>query len=477
MRQIKIFHKIILANLANILLIAVTGFLAYHSLDQVLTKLRFMEITDNLGSSFLEMRLAEKNFFLYGEKSALSDILAKLDSIVKTVKRSRPNIVKAIGETKTARLESNLQDYSRTLKDARVGDLAVQAKVRAAGHKVMEFTTSITSSERATVNRIIAGSERGLFLSFVLILVIAVGVTLLISVRVLGSLKRIEKAAFLISEGQFERIEPETSRDECGMAVSALLAMAGELRNREEQMLEARKLAAIGILIAGVSHEIGNPLNNISMLAQNFVELYDRMDKDEHLEYVKKMEDETGRIQRIVKDLLDFARPKKPDFTETQINEVVNKSMRLVQNMISICNIDSTLTLQEELPTVYVDEHQIQGVLINLLTNSIHASSPGDRLRLSTRYNTDSNRVEVEVEDTGKGISPEILPHIFDPFFTTKGASGTGLGLFVSYGIIKNHKGEMRVKSEMGEGTCFTIELPVHRRLERSEPCQLSGSL
>jgi two-component system, NtrC family, sensor kinase len=476
MKQMKIFHKVIAANLANILLIVVTGFLAYQSLDKVLTKLRFMEIADGLSSSFLEMRLAEKNFFLYGEKSALSDIQAKINTAIKTIERSRSDVVRAIGEAKTARLQSNLENYSRTLEQARIGDTSVQAKIRTAGHNVMEFMNYLTSSERAEVNSIIAGSERGLFLSLVLILFMAVGVTLLLSVRVLGSLKRIEKAAHLISGGEFEKIPPEKSSDECGMAVSALLAMARELRNREEQMLEARKLASIGILIAGVSHEIGNPLNNISMLAQNFVELYDRMDTQEHIEYVQKIEDETERIQRIVKDLLDFARPKNPDFQETDINNVVNKSMRLVQNMISICNLDSLLDLREGLPSVYIDEHQIQGVLINLLTNSIHASSPGDRLRLTTRFNPDSDRVEVELEDTGKGISPEILPHIFDPFFTTKGASGTGLGLFVSYGIIKNHKGEMRVRSEAGVGTCFTIELPVHNRLGRSEPCLVSGS-
>lgn len=476
MRQVKIFHKIIAANLANILLILVTGFLAYHSLDQVLTKLKFMEIADGLGSSFLEMRLAEKNFFLYGENAAISVIHSKIDAANESIKRSRPDIVRAIGEAKTASLESNLEQYDRTLEDARIGDAVAQARVRAAGRKLMEFMNFITSSERTEVNRLIAGSERGLLLSFVLILFTAVGVTLLLSVRVLGSLKRIEKAAHLISGGEFEKIEPEKSRDECGMAVSALLTMAGELRNREEQMIEARKLASIGILIAGVSHEIGNPLNNISMLAQNFVELYDRMNRDEHIEYVKRIEDETGRIQRIVKDLLDFARPRKPDFHETDINGVITKSMRLVHNMISVCNLDAQMYLEEGLPTVYIDEDQIQGVLVNLLTNSIHACSPGDRLRLATRFNPDSACVEVEVEDTGRGISPEILPHIFDPFFTTKGASGTGLGLFVSYGIIKNHKGAMRVKSEAGTGTCFTIELPVHGPVERSESCLVSGS-
>lgn len=461
MKHVKIFHKIIALNIANILLILVTGFLAYHSLEQVLTKLRFMEIADSLNATFLEMRLAEKNYFLYAEKSALSDIEAKTEATIKTIESSRADIARAIGEGKTTRLESNLKNYGRSLEGARTGEGGAQSKVRAAGRKIMEFMNYITSSERAEVNRIIADSKRGLIFSLALILFTAVGVTLLLSARVLGSLKRVEKAAHLISEGEFEKIEPEKSRDECGMAVSALLSMAAELRNREEEMIEAKKLSSIGILIAGVSHEIGNPLNNISMLAQNFVELYDRMNRDEHVEYVKKIEEETERIQRIVKELLDFARPQKPDFKQSDINSVIDKSMRLVQNMISICNIEAQVELATELPKVYIDENQVQGVLINLLTNAIHACSPGDRLRIGTRLNPDGARVEVEVEDTGKGISPEILPHIFDPFFTTKGPGGTGLGLFVSYGIIKNHKGNIRVKSEAGAGTCFTIELPV----------------
>jgi len=333
----------------------------------------------------------------------------------------------------------------------------------------------VTSTEREEVNRIIESSERRLLFSLACILFSAAGITLLLSSRVLSSLKRIEKATHLISAGDFGKIEPDTSRDECGLAISALVSMAQELRNREEQVLEARKLASIGILIAGVAHEVGNPLNNISMLAQNFISFYSRMDRDEHIEYMKTVEEEAERIQRIVKDLLDFAKPKEPDLKETCINNVVNKSMLLVHNMICICNIDAQLDLGDDLPSVYIDEHQIQGVLINLLTNALHASSPGDRLRIASRFNPTTSRVEVEVEDSGKGIAPEILPHIFDPFFTTKGTSGTGLGLFVSYGIIKNHNGDLRVRSERGAGTCFTMELPVYRQTERSEQCLVSG--
>ena len=472
----KIVHKIMVANFINILMIALTGFFAYRSLDQVLAKLKFMEIADDLNSSFLEMRLAEKNYFLFGDTSALREIERKVSAVFKAIEDSRPDILRAIGEGKTGQLESSLANYRLTLKNAGIDDMAAQNNVREAGQKLGEFMHYVTSSERREVNRIIADSKKGLSFSLVVILLSAVGITHLLSSRVLSSLKRIEKVTHCISEGDFGKIEPTTSQDECGLAVSALVSMAQELRNREEQVLEARKLASIGILIAGVAHEIGNPLNNISMLAQNFIALYSGMSPDQHLEYMKSVEEETERIQRIVRDLLDFAKPKKPDLQETCLNTVVHKSMRLVQNMICVCNIDAQLDLADDLPVVYIDQHQFQAVLINLLTNALHASSQGDRLRIATRFNPEGCRVELDVEDSGTGISPEMLAHIFDPFFTTKGASGTGLGLFVSYGIVKNHNGELKVRSEPGAGTCFTIELPVYRETDRSERCLISRS-
>src|SRR5208337_1087748 len=339
----KIVHKIMVANFVNILLIALTGFFAYRSLDQVLTKLRFMEIAEDLNSSFLEMRLAEKNYFLYGDRSALPEIEIRISSVFNTIDESRPDILRAIGQDKMAQLESSLSNYRQALKNAKIGDAAVQAGVRGAGQRLGEFTKYVTASERGKATRIIADSRKRLSFSLAFILLTAVGITHLLSYRVLRSLKKIEKSAHFISDGDFSKIEPDTSKDECGLAISALVSMAQELGNREEQVIEARKLASIGILIAGVAHEVGNPLNNISMLAQNFIDLYDDMSQGDHIEYMKRIEEETERIQRIVKDLLDFAKPKKPDLKETFINNVVHKSMRLVHNMICICNIDAQL--------------------------------------------------------------------------------------------------------------------------------------
>ena len=114
----------------------------------------------------------------------------------------------------------------------------------------------------------------------------------------------------------------------------------------------------------------------------------------------------------------------------------------------------------QSLPPVYVDEHQIQQVLVNLVTNAVQATAAGGRIVISSRMGKSNGSVEIGVADTGKGIPPEFLPHIFDPFFSTKGEGGTGLGLSVSYGIIKKHGGRITVESHPGKGTIFTVILP-----------------
>jgi signal transduction histidine kinase len=136
----------------------------------------------------------------------------------------------------------------------------------------------------------------------------------------------------------------------------------------------------------------------------------------------------------------------------------------LVQNMLDVSNIDTRLELADGLPQIPVDEHQIQQVLVNLLTNAAQAVESGGHVVVSTRSAHGGRTVEIAVGDDGKGILPEHLPHVFDPFFSTKGEGGTGLGLSVSYGIVKNHGGEIRVESAPGAGTTFTIELPVGDR-------------
>ena len=362
-------------------------------------------------------------------------------------------------------LKTYLAKYSEAVEALRRAGRTeqMQTALRTEGKKLKEFSETITVLERKRVNDIITSSKKVLFYSFWAILFSAIVVSHFISQRILKSLRKIESLAQSISEGNFRKMEVVRSGDEFGSLMKAINRMSEELSHREEQILQSKKLASLGILTAGVAHELTNPLNNISMIAQTYADVYDKLSREDRIEFMNKIEGETERIKEIIRNLLDFSKPKEANLKEADINSVIKRTITLVQNMLDISNIDTRLNLADALPHVFVDEHQIQQVLVNLITNAVQAMSSGGKLFISSRPGRDVSSVKVTVMDSGKGISPEFLPHIFDPFFSTKGEGGTGLGLSVSYGIIKNHGGDIRVDSKPGVGTTFTIELPIYK--------------
>jgi signal transduction histidine kinase len=463
----KIENKIILSNVFNIGLILLIGFFAMQNLNLILTKLRFVEIADDLNASFLEMRLSEKNYFLYHDEFALVEIKEKIDSTETSIGQASSDISRAIGQQNLDLLKSHLSQYSEAIDAVKTNishDIRIDAQLRAKGKGLREFSNTITTLERKGVNDIISRSKNVLFYSFWAILASAVIVSHFISQRILRSLRQIHRLAKSIAQGSFHKIEGNMPADEFGTVITAINSMSEELKNREEELIQSKKLASLGILTAGVAHELRNPLNNISMITQNFAEFYDVLNEQNRLELVRQIGGEAERIEEIVRNLLDFSKPKEAKLQETDINQTVRKSLELMQNTLDISNVEVSTELGQGLPHVYIDDHQIQQVLVNLIVNAVHAMERGGVLKLATRPGNEGRTVKVDVIDTGKGIPPEFLPHIFDPFFSTKGVSGTGLGLSVSYGIIKNHKGSIKVESTVGAGSTFTIELPVYNK-------------
>ena len=462
----RIERKLIFSSGFNVGLIILIGLFAFQNLNLVLTKLRFVEIADDLNASFLEMRLSEKNYFLYRDESALFDIKAKIDKTADNIELVKNDIARAIGSRDLDLLMTYLKQYAEAVEETRTGrskDTQMELKIRNEGKRLKEFSESVTRLERAQVNEIISDSKKILLYSFIIIFLLATTVSHFLSQKILRPLREIEKLARAISGGNFSKIHGLETRDELGSVIRAINLMSEELRNREEEILQSKKLASLGILTAGVAHELTNPLNNISMIAQTYAEVYDTLGREQRLEFMSKVEGETERIREIVKNLLDFSKPKEANLKEADINAVIRGGLKLVQNMLDISTIDTRLALAEGLPRVFIDEHQIQQVLVNLIVNAAQAMSAGGELAIVTRYNNKRHVVEIDIKDTGKGIPREFLPHVFDPFFSTKGVGGTGLGLSVSYGIVKNHKGTIRVESTVGAGTLFTIELPVNK--------------
>jgi two-component system NtrC family sensor kinase len=184
----------------------------------------------------------------------------------------------------------------------------------------------------------------------------------------------------------------------------------------------------------------------------------------EFRKYLGLVTSETSRVGRIVSDLLSFSRRSKPQQSNADLNQLIATTLALISHKLKLNNVEVVSELDPALPHVYCDSAQIQQVLVNLLMNGAEAmySKGGGRLTVATRSSEDKGLVILTVKDTGEGIREENLPKIFDPFFTTKPeGKGVGLGLAVLYGIIDAHHGEIAVESKLGEGTTFTVTLPV----------------
>jgi two-component system, NtrC family, sensor kinase len=236
----------------------------------------------------------------------------------------------------------------------------------------------------------------------------------------------------------------------------------------QQQLIQSEKLSAIGELISGIAHELNNPLTGVMGYSQ-LLQL--RKDLDERAkENLLKINNLALRCQKIVQNLLSFARKQKPERTLCDINDIIEKTVELRSYELQVNNIEISRELDRNLPKTIADAHQLQQVFLNILTNAEQAMlevNGNGRLVIRTHADDTNTNIIAEIIDDGPGIPESYLTRIFDPFFTTKEVGkGTGLGLSLSYGIIKEHGGNIFAQSQLGEGSTFVIELPVIARLQ-----------
>jgi PAS domain S-box-containing protein len=233
-------------------------------------------------------------------------------------------------------------------------------------------------------------------------------------------------------------------------------------RDMERQLLQADKLASLGQLSAGVAHEINNPLGLILGYAQLIMREV-RPDSQVHTD-LKIIEKHAVQCKRIVEDLLKFSRSTGTSKSPVDLNELLREILSVVKGKFLVDRVQVDEHLDARLPRVTADGDKMKQVFMNLIMNARQAITPPGRIVVTTVADPDRGAILASVADTGGGIPAEILDRIFDPFFTTKPTGlGTGLGLSVSYGIVKDHQGEIRVESEPGRGSTFTVLLPAGR--------------
>ena len=407
--------------------------------------------------SLLVLRRYEKNVMLYRNKEVY-------------------DVFKRTYDASPLSSHSEVEHYQATV--ARLYDLYEAEKqsldkMRLKAREIQAFTQNLSKKERADIATTIKMSINLQVLALALIVVVGIVINIKLATSIATPIRTLEKISRKIAEGDFSEHIEVKGKDELSSLETAFNQMEDRLKNalwslehtieklreKQAQLVEAEKLALVGKLAAGIAHEINNPLTSVLTFSNLMLEQCPP--DDPRHDKLKLMARETNRARTIVRQLLNFGRETVIKPEKININQPVTEIADSLVAQDAFKGIGLEMKLGDNLPEVNADPAQIGQVVMNLLLNAIHSITPPGRIEVVTRRI--ENSVEIVFKDTGAGIPEENIHKIFDPFFTTKDATkGTGLGLAVSYGIIKKHGGEIEVASTVGKGTTFIVRLPIY---------------
>ena len=510
--------KIALGFFLSALIIAILAVSQYLDFIEIKKEIRFLEITDTIRSKSLQLRRHEKNFFLYGDSKEVDEVYTYLRDLKAILGQGR----KSYDTEKLLGLENKINEYSRRfnrieviyrdflkefarlkplrreyslffpliestflerpLVNAELVEKTFSLKInspviamlreldneitslRKNGEEILTLSNDLDISAMEKAERAIDLSQTAALVLFPLFLIVGLAMLFVISHSVVKRLKLLATAIEKTGKGDFSSLPVPEKQDEVGVLIKAfnnmetdLIEREKELSRKNEELLQSQKLASIGTLASGVAHELNNPLNNIYLAVQILSkEVGHETCPPLVKETVGDISSQTLRVKRIVSDLLEFAREKAPELKRINIIEIIRD---VIEQMKASGEIDRMKCdfISEDIIELSADMHLMEQLFINLFTNARDAMEANGLLKVEV-YPL-NNDIRIMVSDTGKGIPMSDIPRIFDPFFTTKDR-GTGLGLAIVYSIIKKHNGNIKVKSEEGKGTVFTITMP-----------------
>jgi two-component system NtrC family sensor kinase len=440
----------------------------YRNLYSLSSFMEYFEISEELNSTILEMRRYEKNFFLFHSDHDIEENLSYTNRLNLILNREEEELVRSIGKNKYDQFLGYVKEYASLMEDLRGSSgksmewLESQAKIRKTGQDLLVFADQLVRNERRAIKELLQRMGSFPMINLVILLFLLVFVIFFIGEKMVRPLARITREAEAIAQGVFHgMISPfGNPKNEIYRLIAALNQMMHELESRQEQLVQSRKIAAVGTLTSGIAHEINNPINNLSLTLESLIESHETMDPDERMELYQEALDQVERASDTVKNLLEFSRANHPKLEAVSLEEVIDKTARLFNNEFKLNKVRFSKEIQGPLSSLLLDKGGVQQVLVNLFLNGMQAMPKGGELKVVLERN--KGEVRIDVTDTGVGIPPENLEKVFDPFFTTKKeGEGTGLGLSVSYSIIRKHGGRMQVQSTAGVGTTFSIFLPM----------------
>jgi signal transduction histidine kinase len=506
--------KIVLSFLLSAFIIALLSAFLYLNFVEIKNETVFLELADTIRNRSLQLRRHEKNFLLYvanqrAEAAAIDETLTELEKIVGGVTSDRAAPVAELREQlalyrghfgriavlydearrESAALAAN-PGYARVsgLVEANFLDqplvsmrylqqalglpenrrfIAVlheleagSTALRKSGESILGATEAIDKDARTRVERAIAVSRTAILVVFPLFIVVGFGTLFFITGSVVRRLRLLTDVVGRTGTGQFAPlpIAADAGRsDEVETLIRTFNTMEGQLLLREKELLQSKKLAAIGTLAAGVAHELNNPLSNIYTTAQRLLKKSGDAGPDFLKRGLNDIFGETMRVKTIVSDLLGFARGREPNPRFVELSGLVRGAWAQLERARDLSGVRLQLALDPGEIVIHVDPEQLEQVFLNLFANACDAMAGAGEIVV--RADEEDAAVRIRVADTGPGMSRETADKIFEPFFTTKDR-GTGLGLAIVFNIVQKHGGTIRVESAPGAGTAFVVTLP-----------------
>jgi two-component system, NtrC family, sensor kinase len=445
---------------------------AWFTLNRLGQKMTFLEIADRYTTEIQQARRFEKNYFLYGTN--LQDVFDHVHNASRLLTSGKGELESVIGEKKFRAVENHLEKYSLLLKSLRTLDLqntpsslpkqpAIESALREHGAAMVSQALELAEEERKAVELMLKLFKRLPLLFLAVLLPLIIYTANFLARQILSPLGRLLEITERIAHGDFTPIVPvRRFRDEFTNLSIALNHMMQELEYRHEMLVKSHKLRAVGTLTAGIAHELNNPINNITLTSAMLEEDYATLSDEERMDMIHDLTTQAERASRIVRNLLDFARESEMESELVDVSRLLEETLQLTSNELKLKKVKVEFHAPANLPPIYGDKQNLSQIFLNLILNALDAMPEGGMLGIRIENSRDPGFVAVELRDSGNGIPQHILPNIFDPFFTTKRrGKGTGLGLSVSLGIVKKHGGDIRVQSQPGQGTTFTVLLPI----------------
>jgi signal transduction histidine kinase len=467
-----IHGKLILSFFAIFILSGFAAMAAIYALYRVEDKIRIIESFYELNQKIFEVRSHEKNFLLYENPLNLVSALDKLDEVKSSIDSMESSglIPRPPGQLVSRVCQTDIEVYSNLMRQLAHSGLAqndfdrLKNNLRQRGHAFMKCVMDTDGLAKKRVEKDARRYKAAALALLAIALPVCIALGVFLTNWIMAPLLHIRRYVAQVMKGEVATIPVEYASNaciECTELINALNRMLKALSDKHQQLIQAEKLAALGKVTAGIAHEINNPLNNISLTAEVLMEDLTNMECDERRGMIRDIIVQVDRAREIVRNLLDFSRSRKPvAWVKIDLVELIGNTLALLKNQVRLSGLETRIDLPDTPVIIIGNPNQLQQVFVNIILNALQVMKEGGLLGVKVFLLDKQGKAVVEISDTGPGISSDVKEHMFEPFFTTK-ADGTGLGLSVSYGIIKEHKGEITVESEAGHGAVFRVELPL----------------